>query len=265
MQSRVKTLKVGVVNYLNARPMMIGFEDKTILHDFEFVYDVPSRLARKLIEKKLDIALVPVIEYFRNDKIWNLLQAPAICSFGKVKSVKLYLNKPLENIQTIALDPSSRTSSALIQILFWKYTKLSPKFCKMKTDLEAMMHYADAGLLIGDKTFLIDESQFVEVIDLGEWWTNKTNLPFVFAVWVARNEINSQNFMEKVAESFRYGFGQIRNLADQENGLTASFVEQYLTKNIQYKLSKSALRGMEKFRKEWYDYSMFIDKKEKIK
>ena len=243
-------LKIGVVNYLNARPMMLGFEDGVVSHSFEFFYDVPSKLAEKLAQNKLDIALVPVAAYFENSKNWELLKAPAICSFGEVKSVKLYSRKPLDKIQTVALDSSSRTSSILIQILLRKYANLSPQFIKSEPNIEKMLKIADAGVLIGDKTFFIDESQFAEVVDLGKWWTDKTKLPFVFAVWVARNEIDPQNFVEKLDESFRYGFEQIRKLACAEKGLSADFVEQYLTKNIQYKLTESAKSGMEKFRKE---------------
>jgi len=254
------SLKIGVVNYLNTRPMMFGFEKNIVSHDFEFVYAVPSKLAEKLTENKLDIALVPVVAYFENQANLELLRAPAICSFGEVKSVKLYSNKPLQKIKSIALDSSSRTSSALIQVLFRKYANLSPKFIESEPKIENMMEIADAGLLIGDKTFHIDESPFVEVVDLGEWWTDETNLPFVFAVWVTRNKINPEIFTKKLDESFRYGFGQIRKLATEENGLSEDFVVKYLTENIQYKLSKSALSGMEKFLRDGQKLGLFNEK-----
>ena len=46
---------------------------------------------------------------------------------------------------------------------------------------------ADAILVIGDRAMDLDTHEFCESWDLGEQWLKETGLPFVFAMWVARD------------------------------------------------------------------------------
>jgi chorismate dehydratase len=57
------TLRIGAVNYLNTKPLIYDLE--TLAGDAELILDYPSRLADQLQNGQLDVALIPVIEYFR--------------------------------------------------------------------------------------------------------------------------------------------------------------------------------------------------------
>ena len=57
------SIRVGAVNYLNTKPLICDLE--RIAPEAELILDVPSRLADRLADRELDVALIPVVEYFR--------------------------------------------------------------------------------------------------------------------------------------------------------------------------------------------------------
>src|SRR3982750_3369560 len=104
------TIRVGVVNYLNTRPLICDLEQ--LAPEAELVLDVPSRLADRLAAGELDVALIPVIEYFRGGT-YSVVPNVSIATRGPVLSVTLFSKRPWEQIRRVALDAGSRTSAAL--------------------------------------------------------------------------------------------------------------------------------------------------------
>src|SRR5712692_1677255 len=107
-------VRVGAVNYLNTKPLIDDFEE--LAPEAELVLEVPSRLADLLAEGRLDVALIPAIEYFRSGN-YTVLPNIAIASRGPVLSVTLFSRVPWSGIRWLAVDAGSRTSSALAQVL----------------------------------------------------------------------------------------------------------------------------------------------------
>jgi chorismate dehydratase len=58
-----ETIRIGAVSYLNSKPLVHELE--TLAPQAELTLDYPSRLADQLARGDLDVALIPVIEYFR--------------------------------------------------------------------------------------------------------------------------------------------------------------------------------------------------------
>src|ERR671939_206931 len=108
------TVRVGAVNYLNTKPLICDLEE--LAPEAELVLDVPARLADRLAAGELDVALIPVIEYFRAGS-YTVVPNIAIASRGPVLSVTLFSRVPWPQIRRVALDAGSRTSAALAQIL----------------------------------------------------------------------------------------------------------------------------------------------------
>src|SRR5262249_14912002 len=107
-------VRVGAVNYLNTKPLICDLD--VLAPGVELLLDVPSRLAALLAEGALDVALIPIIEYFRAGS-YALVPNIAIASRGPVLSVTLFSRVPWSGIRRVALDEGSRTSAALAQIL----------------------------------------------------------------------------------------------------------------------------------------------------
>src|SRR5215510_7073150 len=117
-------VRVGAVNYLNTKPLIDDLD--ALAPDAELVLDVPSRLADLLAAGRLDVALIPVIEYFRGGS-YRVISDIAIASNGPVLSVTLFSRVPWPEIRRVALDEGSRTSAALTQILLRKKYGVKPE------------------------------------------------------------------------------------------------------------------------------------------
>src|SRR5918911_5190042 len=117
-------IRVGAVNYLNTKPLIYDLEG--LAPGAELVLEVPGRLADLLAAGRLDVALIPVIEYFRAGT-YSVVPGVAIASRGPVLSVTLFSRVPWTEIRSVALDEGSRTSSALARILLEKRYGVRPQ------------------------------------------------------------------------------------------------------------------------------------------
>ncbi len=110
-----RTIRVGAVSYLNAKPLYYRLSDRA--KSVELSMDLPSRLASRLASGDLDVALIPSVEYLRGASSgYEILPGFAIAAKGAVRSVKLFSRVPFERIDRLALDEGSRTSQALTRV-----------------------------------------------------------------------------------------------------------------------------------------------------
>src|SRR5262249_25962062 len=84
-------IRIGAVNSLNTKPLIHDLEQ--LAPEAELVLDLPSRLADDLEQGRLDVALIPVIEYFRHGS-YSVVPNIAIASNGPVLSVTLFSRMP---------------------------------------------------------------------------------------------------------------------------------------------------------------------------
>src|SRR5262245_37270610 len=160
-------LRIGAVNYLNTKPLIHELE--ALAPDAELVLEVPSRLADQLAAGALDVALIPVIEYFRAGS-YTVVSDLAIASRGPVLSVTLFSRVPWTAVRSVALDEGSRTSAALTQILLRKRYGVRPELRPLPLDQAAEDVDADAVLLIGDRAMRACLPGFTYAYDLGQEW-----------------------------------------------------------------------------------------------
>src|SRR5262249_52286786 len=141
-------IRIGAVEYLNTKPLICDLEK--LAPKLELVLEVPSKLADMLAGGRLDVALIPAIEYFRVGN-YSIVPDIAIASRGPVLSVTLFSKVPWPNIRRVALDEGSRTSAALCQVLLRKRHDVHPEFVPLPLDRDGDDVDADAVLLIGDR------------------------------------------------------------------------------------------------------------------
>src|SRR5262245_36072913 len=110
-------IRIGAVSYLNTKPLV--YDLQALAPQAQLILDYPSRLADQMARGELDVALIPVIEYFRAGT-YSLVPNISIASCGPVLSVTLFSRTPWSAIRRIALDEGSRTSAALAQVLLRK-------------------------------------------------------------------------------------------------------------------------------------------------
>jgi chorismate dehydratase len=116
----MKRLCISAISFLNTAPLMWDFEHGKHDREFEIAYTVPSACAEALRKSTADIGIIPAISY-QNIPDLQVIPEIAIAADGPVRSILLVSKVPREEITTVAVDTSSRTSVALLQILFERY------------------------------------------------------------------------------------------------------------------------------------------------
>ena len=237
-------IRIGAVTYLNTKPLIHDLEE--LAPDAELILEVPSRLADMLQEGELDVALIPVIEYFRAGN-YSVVPDISIASNGPVLSVTLFSRTPWTGIRKLALDEGSRTSSALAQVLLRRKYGVQPELVSLPMDQQAEDVDADAVLLIGDRAMRACLPGFLHAFDLGQEWHDWTSLPFVYAVWAVREGVDLGPVAAALAEAKKRGCAQIGPIAAREApdlGLDAGFCRRYLANIIRFDLGPREQAGL---------------------
>lgn len=251
-------LRVGIVNFLNSKPLAWGFLKGHHADLFAPTYHPPAMVARLLGQGSLDIGLIPSIEVQR---IPGLKVLPDLCiaSRNEVKSVLLVSRGPLEQVRRVALDQNSRTSVALLRILLQE-RGVQPEYLHERPDPERMLSDADAALLIGDPALKVEREKY-QVIDLAAEWNALTGLPFVFAVWAVRPGVDLPDLAFYFKSSLRYGLSSVDTLSREaaaDLGLDSADVRSYLTENLHYFLRQEELAGLEEFYRRAHEYGLIL-------
>jgi chorismate dehydratase len=237
---------VAASSYLNAAPLCFSFihgEQKDLCG---FLSDVaPFRCAEMLAEKRADAALIPVIEYQRIPGL-RVARGASVASKENVRSVILASRVPIEEVRSVALDTTSRTSAALVRIILERFYDLRVSYRTSPPRIHEMLESNDAALMIGDPAMMIDRSG-IRVYDLAAEWKKQTGLPFVFAFWAVRSDSAAWPGAIDFVEAKREGLAAVGRIADiyhERLGLPRADIVSYLTENISYDLDEESVRGL---------------------
>jgi len=217
-------MRYGAVSYLNARPLVEGLEP--------LLLEPPARLVECFAGGGLDVALLPVVagESAGMTRVGSL----GVAAEGAVQSVLLLARRPLNEIVTLRLDPDSRTSNVLAQLLLGR-----PRV----VDAQAP---ADAEVVIGDRALVRAAAERETAIDLAALWTERTGLPFVFAAWYG--DAAAEPALE---DAYARGRKKIQAYsAESAIGVETSALESYLRERIRYRLGPREVEGLERFLEE---------------
>jgi chorismate dehydratase len=246
-------LRISAISYLNTAPLMWDFEYGTAGAAFDIAYTLPSQCAADLECGAVDIGIIPAAAYATIPSL-SILPGVAIASKKVVRSILLVSRKPLDAINTVALDNSSLTSVALTRVLFEKCWGGGRQFTSLPPDLDSMLATHDAALLIGDPALQVDRSQY-RTWDLAEEWIRFTGKPFVFAFWAVTHNAAKESTLDLATifqQSRDHGLisanlAQIARTWAPKVGLSQEAVREYLTDNIYYYLDETCLDGLRLF------------------
>lgn len=244
-------IRTGVPPFLNTKPLIAALECETDVSIFEILPHPPSALCRLMENGALDIALVPAADIFEHPEL-QVLEGVCISSSGKVGSVVMFSKKPMAKIRTVAVDSGSRSSVMMLKVALEIFAGASPEYKKREYGKE-FFSGVDAGLLIGNTGLSLSGSPpegFPFIFDLGEVWTEKTGLPFVYAVFAARGGFDPLNAPEALVAAKERGLEMADEIARQgaaELGIGADRCRDYITNKIRYDLGAAEIEGMLKF------------------
>ena len=251
----MRRLRISAISYLNTAPLMWDFEHTHVGSAFDISYTLPSLCAAALQNGSADIGIIPAAAYATTPDLL-ILPGVAIASKQAVRSILLVSKVPAEQIQTVAVDSSSLTSVALLQILFTKWWGGRRPFTTMAPDIGRMLEHHDGGLVIGDPALKVDRSRYF-TYDLAEEWIRFTGHPFVFAFWAVRQtalkDLSPTLDLASIFQESRDHGLEAENLERiagewaPRMGLSGSDIKNYLAQNIYYYLDSACLDGMQLF------------------
>jgi chorismate dehydratase len=184
-----------------------------------------------------------------------------VAAHHEVRSVLLVSRVPIPEVRRVALDTNSRTSATLIRVLLRERWGISPEYLHERPDPERMLAEADAALVIGDPALKVDRERYL-ITDLAAEWKTLTGLPFVFAVWAVRPEVEIPDLPFYFKSSLRYGLSSMDTLvreAAAEMGLDTSEVRAYLEENLSFFLRDEEIKGLEEFYRRAYQHGMILE------
>lgn len=233
--------RIAASTYLNSAPLIWSFLHGAKQGTVDFIDAVPARCAQLLSQNEVDAALIPVIEYQR---IPGGALVPDVCvgSQREVLSVVLVAkHTEVQDIRTVALDESSRTSATLVKIVFREFLGREPEWTTQSPNLAEMLDRNDAALIIGDPGMTFPRTG-LKVWDMATLWRNYTGFGFVFAMWMVRNAGIDVDFAGARDE----GVTRIGEIVDAyKDKIPQMDLRKYLTENIVYQVDESMQRGLE--------------------
>lgn len=235
-------------SYLNSAPLLWSFMRGERRGQVRLLTDAaPARCSDMLARGQVEAALVPVVEYQR---VPELLVVPGVCVGARreVRSVVLVTHgAPLEEVRTVALDTSSRTSAALLAVIWREFVGGELRLTPSEPDLARMLAGHDAALVIGDPGMTF-EREGLRVYDMAALWRGFTGLGFVFAMWMAREGAAPEVARIDFAGARDEGLAKVDEIAEvyaAELGRPRADLVSYMRENICYEVDEEMRAGLE--------------------
>lgn len=212
----------GKIDYINLLPFHVFLKGTSLQNSFkksiEYKSGVPSQLNQKLIQGKIDAAIISSIQ---SSKPYLKQLDLGISAHKRVSSVLVKKDTLPKN------DSASETSNALAKLLDIK-----------------------GEIIIGDRALKLYLQNPDDFIDLVQIWHQKCNLPFVFARLCVRKNYNfyknlSKKFLHQKIKIPRYilqKYAKSRQISEKD-------ILEYL-KLIYYPLHVKEKRALKKFLRE---------------
>jgi chorismate dehydratase len=249
--------RISASSYSNTAPLIWSFLYGSMRGHVEIILDnAPARSAELLAQGRVDAALVPVIAYQSLPDV-RLVSGVCVGAKEKVRSVALITRgMDLQDVRSVSLDTSSRTSVVLSKILFREFLGFDPEWRDSAPNIQAMLDESDCALLIGDPALSIancgsriaelnpkSKIQNLKSYDLAELWRQHTGLGFIFAMWMTRAVKSPLDFAAARDEGVERIDEIVSNyLADIK--ISEEDFRAYLSSNISYKIDEELERGM---------------------
>ena len=212
----------------------------------------PRELGREADAGGVDLGLMATGDFLRLRDRFELLSLMGVATRGPVQSVLLFSRRPANALAgaMISVTPETSTSIRLLRLLLNVRRGLA--HVRYVRGLEPAQ--ADALLLIGDQAMRTRNRPpegFVHTLDLGSDWLEWTGLPFVYAVWAVRSELETsvKNGLKSFLEaSLAAGLASLGEIARRETGpgWSAAEMEGYL-RRFHYRLGPEDLQGLSRF------------------
>lgn len=260
--------RLGCVGYLNTLPLIEGLGK---LRDFRLTLTAPARLADLLASGDIDMGLLSTIDFQRipESGIGPLCMIPAgmIGCDGPTMTVRLFSAVPFDRVTRLHADIDSHTSVALARIVLAERHGGRPEVVDFDADAERLVRadrdakhqphaWPESVLLIGDKvvTDAPPADRYPHQLDLGEAWKALTGLPFVYAVWMCKDQLAAKARAASAAAVLdrqrRHNLTRTKWIIDERAGVRGwdtNAAMHYTTDLLRYEVRDEHRRAVDAF------------------
>ncbi len=253
------TMRVARVPYLNSVPF---FRNLALTAGFEFADCAPRELGRRAAAGEIAAGPMAVMDFFRLQETFERLGHFGIAVRGRAHSALLFSRKPLRQLDGAAIDVTSQTSTTvcLLRLLLEQRYNIAPAaYRRVPGIVEGATGLvdpeADALLLIGDDALRFRQTNRIYPFETDlafEWWLWQ-HLPFVFALWVARRDVDAQEkrqFELALTRALGLNLNQVPAIAQEYAevlSIPAEDLSGYLSVFV-YRLGRLEEEGLKRFR-----------------
>ena len=245
------SVRAIAVDYANTLPLRSGLKAMELKGEISMSLARPARATELFIQGDYELGLLPTAAHLTAPDS-KFIGAYGIVSDGFVGSVGVFSEVPFEDIDLLYLDYDSRSSMLLTKVLLKHYWKRDANSDSPLKVIEAKPGYREqisgcaAGLIIGDPA-IEARSKFAYYYDLAEAWKEMTGLPFVFAAWLASQDLDSA-FIKSFDVAQELGVQNRIALAEEYQAFIPEYdLKKYFTSQIQYQITDEAKKGMNLF------------------
>jgi len=193
-------LNLGRVSYINALPLFCAEPPK----EFSVYSNTPNLLNDSARSNALEIGMVSRWIYPQIEKNYRIIKNFGIFGDGEILSIRLFSKFPLSELggKKVFITSETGSSSRAFRFLCLKKFGFDLFENLVKDELQA-----DAILLIGNSA-LTRKNPFEYEYDLGKEWKDYISTPMLYAVFVARRDIDEsadlilKNYLKKSLQTF---------------------------------------------------------------
>ena len=224
-------------------------ENKIDLRGYRFEHQLQDiqTLNERCLRQEIDISAISIHAYAYVSHNYALLPCGASMGdgYGPVVITKAPSTKPQapkEHFHDLGkcmiAVPGTMTSAFLaLQLYLGKFDYVVVPFDQIFETVNSGK--ADAGLIIHEGQLTYERAGFEKIVDLGEWWKQRTNLPLPLGGNVVRNSIEPavrSTIAQIMRESIDYGLTHRRDAVthsmpyarDMETDLADKFIGMYV-------------------------------------
>lgn len=244
----MEKIRISAVKYANTYPFIYGLTESGFYRKAIIETDHPSVCAEKVISGRSDMGLIPVAAIpFLGE--YHIISNYCIGADGRVRTIQIMSNSPLDSVKKVFLDYRSRTSVNLVKVIAQRFWNRDLTWINTSEGFDfKSIGVNEAVVLIGDQCFEY-ENRFLFKIDLAEEWKKHTGLPFVFACWVANRSLPHE-FIEDFNDALSLGVNSIDKVTERfgkTGSIRGTELGKYLKENIDFLLDNRKKEAMDLF------------------
>ncbi|HET6349179.1 MAG TPA: MqnA/MqnD/SBP family protein [Candidatus Krumholzibacteria bacterium] len=239
-------LRFGAADFISTRPLLSGLRRNGVSLGIES----PPALVDSLARGRYDAALVPSIEFLRGAGSY-LVTGPALVGRGAPGGIVLVSQKPLEEMERVAVGEFCRTPVAALRIVLAElYHTFPDLLVEKRIGEDDWRDRYDAALFTGDAAFTESNAPDVQGLirsNVSEMWRGVTGTPLVHAVWAYNESARADEITRTLLESRRAGLENLPGLSGEiaaERGLDALTVHDHLSRAWSYDLGEREMAGL---------------------